>query len=74
MTDKYRAQVDALSDAFESTFTLLEPGLLVNFFHVTEAEKVKALVKHYMEAESVELHKDPEFKDDDYALWHVRYK
>lgn len=68
------AKIEALSDAFESTFTRYPDGTLANLFHEREKPLVETLVKKFLGATEVTFQKAPGFEKDSYALWLVRFK
>lgn len=67
-------RVEAISDEFESTFVSPSDGVLMNMFHENERPAVEALVKKHFGALRVSFTKMPEFNDDAYAGWIIRWR
>jgi hypothetical protein len=67
-----REQVEALSDEFQSTFTLFEDGALANMFHSDEIPTVEALIIKHTGAKRVWFHKSGKMGTKPYDIWVIR--
>jgi len=67
----FQEKVEALSDEFQSTFTILDDGSLSNLFDVREVPEVKALVQRHIRWENPFFIKTSELSGT-YDVWVIQ--